>query len=82
MTKELSSESFDDTISIKDWRLNEWEELDENITSIDAWYDKHTKLWCIQLVNSEGCQVGDAIWVYGKKDAMIRKAELENQYGL
>ena len=48
-------------------------------THVDAWYDRHTRLWVIQCLDEDGYQVGDAQYVYGKKDAMDRKAELERE---
>lgn len=55
------------------------EAFDETVVSIDAWYDRHTKLWVIQKLNKSGYQVGDAIYVYGKKAAMDTKKELEQE---
>lgn len=57
--------------------------VEENkVVSVDAWYDRHTRLWCIQLEDENGYQVGNAEWVYGKADAMARKAELEEEYNI
>lgn len=58
------------------------EQFDETVASIDAWYDRHTRLWIIQKLNKEGYQIGDASYVYGKKLAMQVTAELKEQYGL
>lgn len=60
----------------------DWEAFDETVASVDAWYDRHTRLWIIQLRNKDGYQVGDAVIVYGKADAMKRTAELKAEYGL
>ncbi|MBQ6679512.1 MAG: hypothetical protein IJM76_05760 [Lachnospiraceae bacterium] len=53
--------------------------FDDRVVSVDAWYDRHTRLWVIERLNKDGYQIGDAIYVYGKKDAMEIKAELERE---
>ena len=68
-------------IKIEDWNSEE-NQFDETVANIDAWYDKHTKLWIIQLLNKDGFQIGDAIYVYGKKAAMQEVTELKAKYGL
>lgn len=57
-------------------------QFDEKVVKIDAWYDRHTRDWCIQKLNSEGYQVGDSIRVGDKvsKDAMVK--ELIEEFGL
>lgn len=57
-------------------------QFDETVVKIDAWYDKHTRLWVVQKLNKDGYQVGDADYVYGKTNAMEEKAELEKKYNL
>ena len=61
---------------------NCWSSFDETVSSIDAWYDKHTRLWCIQRLNKDGFQVGDAEWIYGKRAATERTIELKTEYNL
>ena len=58
------------------------EVFDEEVASVDAWYDKHTRLWIIQLLNKDGYQIGDATIVYGKSEAKAVKAELEKEYNI
>lgn len=58
------------------WTPNDTE---QKITSVDAWYDRHTRLWVVQCLDADGYQVGDATYVYGKKDAMEVKADLERE---
>lgn len=58
------------------------EVFDEAVASVDAWYDKHTRLWIIQLLNKDGFQIGDAQIVYGKAEAKAVKAELEKEYNI
>ena len=58
----------------------DWEALIENprkAVKVDAWYDVHTKLWCIQKLDEDGYQVGDAEYVYGKANATQVKEEWE-----
>lgn len=57
-------------------------QFDEKVVKIDAWYDRHTRDWCIQKLNFEGYQVGDSIRVGDKvsKDAIVK--ELVEEYGL
>lgn len=57
-------------------------EFDENVVSIDTWYDRYTKLWVIQKLNKDGYQVGDADYVYGKQTAMKETEELKKKYGI
>ncbi len=67
----------------KEMRLKvEYEPFDDKVVKIDAWYDRHTRDWCIQLLNKDGYQVGDAIREGTKsgKDYMVK--ELKEEYGL
>ena len=57
-------------------------EFDEKVVTIDAWYDRHTKDYCIQLKNAEGYQIGDAIRVGNKYDKDATVNELIVEYGL
>ena len=56
--------------------------FDEKIAYIDCWYDRHTRLWVLQKMNKEGFQIGDATYIYGKKDALAYKKQLEQEAGL
>lgn len=67
------------TIRVKDFDV---EKLDRKIAKIDAWYDRHTRLWCIELQNKDGYQIGEAIWVYGKTDKDATVAELREEYNI
>ena len=57
-------------------------DFDEEIASVDMWYDAHMKLWVIQKLNKEGYQIGDAVIVHGKKDALRTKKEIEEECGI
>ena len=69
------------TFKIVGWDPEE-SHFDETVASIDAWYDRYTKLWVIQKLNKDGYQIGDATYVAGKKAAMKEAAELKAKYGL
>ena len=64
--------------------LGEYEtpEFDETVVNIDGWYDRHTRLWTLQKMNKDGYQIGDAAYIYGKKDAMAYKKQLEEEAGI
>lgn len=67
---------------IKIGGINDWEPFDEVVTQIDAWYDKHQRLWIIELQNKDGYQVGDALIGYGKQWKDQTVAELKAEYGI
>lgn len=50
-------------------------QFDCRVASIDAWYDRHTRDYCIQLLNKDGYQIGDAIRCGDKKskDAIVKE---------
>lgn len=56
--------------------------FDDKVVEIDAWYDRHTRDYCIQCLNKEGYQVGDAVRVGDKwsKDKVV--ADLRKEHGL
>lgn len=64
------------TIRIEGWNPEDAQE--SKATHVDAWYDRHTRLWVVQMLDDNGYQVGDAEYVYGKAAAMAVKAEKEN----
>lgn len=51
-------------------------EFDTKVVKVDAWYDRHTRDYCIQLKNKDGYQVGDSIRVGTKAD---KEAEVNYQ---
>ena len=57
-------------------------EFDEQVVKIDAWYDRHSRSYCIQKLNKEGYQVGDAIYVGNKADKDSVVKDLKAEYGL
>lgn len=37
---------------------------------VDYWYDKNTKSWVVQRKDNRGDQIGNADYVYSKKEAL------------
>ena len=62
--------------------VEEVEEFDTKVTMIDAWYDRHSRNYIIQLKNKDGYQVGDAIYCGNKKDRDSWVKDLKEEYGL
>ena len=60
----------------------EYTGFDTKVAAIDAWYDRHTRLWVVQKLNKDGFQIGDAEIVYGKAMAMKVKEELKAEYSV
>lgn len=56
--------------------------FDETVVEIDAWYDRHTRDWCIQLLNKEGYQVGDPIRVGTKEEKDSEVRWLKKEYNI
>lgn len=65
-----------------DLRNFECDEFDEVVVKIDTWYDRHTRLWVTQKLNKDGFQIGDAVYTYGKKDAIKVTEELKAKYNI
>lgn len=59
---------------------DEWEEFDETVVQIDAWYDRHTRDYVIQLLNKDGYQVGDTIRCPDKETKNSEVKYLKAQY--
>lgn len=60
----------------------EIKEMDYKPATIDAWYDRHTRDWCIQILNKEGYEVQDCIRVGDKKtkDSVVK--DLKKEFGI
>lgn len=52
-------------------KIKNYEQSDSKpiITSIDMWYDRHSKNWVIQRKDINGYQVYSADYVYTKSEA-------------
>ena len=59
-----------------------YEEFDETVATIDAWYDRHTRDYCIQKLNKDGFQIGDSIRVGDKEEKEHVVKELKEEFGL
>ena len=46
---------------------------EEEIASVEMWYDRHTTSWVVQRKDSEGNQIGSADYVYTKQEAQHLK---------
>lgn len=62
--------------------IQDLEEFDEKVVKIDAWYDRHGRQWRIELLNKDGFQVGDAIYVGNKEDKDSNVKYLKELYQL
>ena len=48
----------------------------------DMWYDRHTRSWIVQLKDRYGNQIGDATYVYSKREATAERKYLQEKHGL
>ena len=55
---------------------------DNKISSIVMFYNRSAKSWSISKRDKKGYQIGDATWVYSKKEAIDQKKEWEKEYEL
>ena len=62
--------------------LDDMPEFDSKVVKIDAWYDRHTRDYCIQKLNKAGEQVGNSIRVGNKADKESEVKALQEEYGL
>lgn len=47
---------------------------------VDRWYDRRTRSWVIQLKDKEGNQIGNAIYVASKGEALQQEKEWKEEY--
>ncbi len=47
---------------------------------VDYWYDSNTKSWVVQRKNNRGDQIGNADYVYSKKEASDLLKEYEEEF--
>ena len=45
------------------------EEKETKVVSIDKWYNKSLRLWELSKKDEEGNQIGETVYIYGKKAA-------------
>lgn len=51
-------------------------------SKVDMWYDRHEYSWVIQLKDTEGNQIGDAIYVHSKPEALKQVDDWKKEFGL
>ena len=49
---------------------------------IEMWYDRSRRNWVLYPVDEEGNQLAEAMYGFGKAEAMEIKKELELEYGI
>ena len=59
-----------------------YEPFDYTAVKIDAWYDRHTMDWVIQVLNKDGYDVTDCVRVGDKKTKDIVVSDLKAEYGI
>ena len=62
--------------------VQDLEAFDEKVVKIEVWYYRHGRQWCIELLNKDGFQVGDAIYVGNKEDKDCEVKYLKELYQL
>ena len=67
-------------IKINGVSVEDLPEFDNKVVKVEAWYDRHTRDYCIQKLNKEGYQVGDSIRVGTKADRDSVVAEIMKEY--
>lgn len=58
------------------------EEFDTKVVTIDAWWDRFSRNWVIQLKNKDGFQVGDAFFAGNRKDKDACVKTLKEEYNI
>lgn len=56
--------------------------FDNKPANIVKWYDRHTHSYCIQVVNAEGDQIGDAYYAGNAGEACFIENMLISRYNL
>ena len=49
---------------------------------IDRWYNRHQRLWVVQLKDRYDNQIKDSIYVHGKQEAINIEKELKKENNL
>lgn len=62
--------------------IGEFEEFDSSVAKIDAWYDRHTRDWVVELLNKDGYQIGDVVRCPDKKAKDSEVKYLKEKYNL
>lgn len=51
-------------------------------SKVDMWYFKPQRSWIVQLKDEEGNQIGDAVYVHYKKEALKQVDDWKKEFGL
>ncbi len=46
---------------------------------VEKWYDRYTRSWVVQVKDKNGYQVGNAVYVYSKREAVIEEDRLNKE---
>lgn len=49
---------------------------------VEKWHESRQNGWCVQVMDKHGNQVGDAEYIYHKRDAEVRRRELAKHHGI
>lgn len=51
--------------------------MPKDFATIDVWYNRSARSWVVQRMDPDGNQVGDADYVYTKREALLIKKSYE-----
>jgi len=57
-------------------------EHDKKIAKISVYHSPEWRSWGVIKYNKIGDQIDEAVWFYGKKEALEQKKEFEKEYGI
>ena len=49
--------------------------------TVDRWYDRHSRNWVVQKMDADGNQIGNAEYVYSKREAILIEVEWKKEMG-
>lgn len=58
------------------------EEVEHKAVAIEMWYDRSRRNWVLYPIDEEGNQMQEAVYGFGKKEALRIKKDLEEEFGL
>lgn len=64
------------SIKIKLGKDNDYKPKEQIPASVDRWFDRQTRLWVVQLKDTEGIQIGNAYYTADKTDAIAKEKDL------
>ena len=57
-------------------------EEEKEAVAVDMWYDRSRREWVLYPIDKEGNQLAEAKYGFGKKEAMLIKKDLEEEYNI